>query len=144
MCRIKMFMTKYHDIFLSCYETHIIPYYQHPIILLWGVDITLLPVFSFILHRNIVFTHYTVSYTYNNSQQSLHIMVYEPLEQKINTLILYSRLNKLRPWMGTIYPRSDHYPPHPETPFSAKYLATRGPKMRLGTRKWIGVKRLTP
>ena len=32
----------------------------------------------------------------------------------------------------------------PETPFSAKYLATRGPKMRLGTWKWIGVKRLTP
>ena len=31
----------------------------------------------------------------------------------------------------------------PETPFSAKYLATRGPKMRLGTRKCIGVKRLT-
>ena len=32
----------------------------------------------------------------------------------------------------------------PETPFSAKYLATRGPKMRPGKRKWIGVKRLTP
>ena len=27
----------------------------------------------------------------------------------------------------------------PETPFSPKYLATRGPKMRLGTRKCIGV-----
>ena len=40
--------------------------------------------------------------------------------------------------MGTIYPCSD-----PETPFSTKYLATRGPKMRLGTRKCIGVKRLT-
>ena len=26
----------------------------------------------------------------------------------------------------------------PETLFSAKYLATRGPKMRLGTQKWIG------
>ena len=32
----------------------------------------------------------------------------------------------------------------PETPFSAEYLATRGPKMRLGTRKSLGVKRLTP
>ena len=31
-----------------------------------------------------------------------------------------------------------------ETPFSAKYLATRGPKMRLGTRKCRGIKRLTP
>ena len=33
---------------------------------------------------------------------------------------------------------------NPETPFSTKYLSTRGQKMRLGTRKWIGVKRLTP
>ena len=32
----------------------------------------------------------------------------------------------------------------PETPFSAKYWATRWPKMRLGTRKRIGVKRITP
>ena len=32
----------------------------------------------------------------------------------------------------------------PETPFSAKYLATRGLKMRLGTPKCIGVKKLTP
>ena len=30
-----------------------------------------------------------------------------------------------------------------ETPFSAKYLATRGLKRKLGTRKCIGVKRLT-
>ena len=65
--------------------------------------------------------------------------------------------------MGTIYPRSDHYPPNPEissskyppngkcqvsmngtnsffqkvpeTPFSAKYLPTRGPKMRPRTRE---------
>ena len=65
--------------------------------------------------------------------------------------------------MGTIYPRSDHYPPHPEissskypskgkcqvsmngtnslfqkvpeTPFSAKYLPTRGPKTRPRTRE---------
>ena len=32
----------------------------------------------------------------------------------------------------------------PETRFSAQYLATREPKMRLGTRKCIGVKILTP
>ena len=32
----------------------------------------------------------------------------------------------------------------PESPFSAKYLATKGTKMRLGTQNCIGVKRLTP
>ena len=32
----------------------------------------------------------------------------------------------------------------PETPFSANYFAIKGPNMRLETRKWLGVKRLTP
>ena len=32
----------------------------------------------------------------------------------------------------------------PETPFSGKYLANRGPKLRVGTQKYIGVKRLIP
>ena len=99
-----------------------------------------------------------------------------------------SWINKLCSWMGTIYPRSDHYPPYPEifkhsyfaviggttqvknpeenlvirkipalfcpmegqwgktnsgNPISAKYWATRGLKLMLGTQNWIGVKRLT-
>ena len=41
-------------------------------------------------------------------------------------------------WAGSFFQKV------PETPFWAKYLATRGLKMRLGTRKCIGAKRLTP
>ena len=32
----------------------------------------------------------------------------------------------------------------PETPFLAKYLAIRGPNIRPGSLKWLGVKRLIP
>ena len=46
--------------------------------------------------------------------------------KKINWENLYTH-NKLYPWMGTIYPRSDHYPPHPEISNKDFYLAVGTP-----------------
>ena len=61
----------------------------------------------------------------------------------------FGKCKKIATWQQNLHQNTKRYSPEkkdkvPETPFSAKYLATRGLKMRLGTQNCIQVKRLTP
>ena len=45
------------------------------------------------------------------------------MHQQVHNTRVYSDINKLCPYVGTIYPRSYHYPPHPEISNKDFYFA---------------------